>query len=87
MTNFYVEKLLPVILTCRFLSDELEMSSRKNEGNEKLYCICQCPEYGKMIRCDHPECKYEWFHYDCVEISKVPRKKGFVQIVLNIYMM
>ena len=49
--------------------------SRGNEVVEKLYCICQCPEYGKMIRCNHPEYEYEWFHYDCVEISKVPRGK------------
>ena len=77
LTNFYVEKLLPTILICRFSSDNHEISSRENEGSDKLYCICQSPEYGKMIRCDHPECEYEWFHYDCVEIRKAPRGKWF----------
>ena len=77
LTNFYVEKLLPAILIRRFSSDNPEISSRENEGSDKLYCICQLPEYGKMIRCDHPECEYEQFHYDCVEIRKAPRGKWF----------
>ena len=77
LTNFYVEKLLPAILIRRFSSDNPEISSRENEGSDKLYRICQSPEYGKMIRCDHPECEYEWFHYDCVEIRKAPRGKWF----------
>lgn len=77
LTDFYVEKLLPEILTHRYTGDDSEMSSEESEDNEKLYCICQCPEYGKMIRCDHPECQYEWFHYECVQIRQVPRGKWF----------
>ena len=77
LTNFYVEKLLPAILIYRFSSDNPEISSRENEGSDKLYSICQSSEYGKTIRCDHPECEYE----------NLLGENGFVQIVLNIYVM
>lgn len=55
LTDFCMEKLL----AHRYSSNEPEMSSRENEGSKKLYCICWYPEYGKMVRCDHPECEYE----------------------------
>ena len=52
-------KAVTAILICKFSSDNPEISSRENEGIDKLYYVCQSPEYGKMIGCDHPECEYE----------------------------
>ncbi|GAV05596.1 hypothetical protein RvY_15700 [Ramazzottius varieornatus] len=50
-----------------------EHSEGKIASRRKLYCICQKP-YGKrfMISCD--ECE-EWFHGDCVGITKAQGKK------------
>ena len=45
-------------------SDELSLH---NGENEKVYCICQRPCYGKMIECE--KCK-EWFHLKCVGIEE-----------------
>lgn len=39
------------------------------------YCYCQ-REYKEgedMIACDGKDCKYEWFHNDCVNVVKPPR--------------
>ena len=70
-----MEKLLPEILAHICTSEDPEMSSEESEDSNKLYCICQGPEYGKMIRCDNPECQYEWVHYKCVGIRQAPRGK------------
>jgi hypothetical protein len=45
-------------------SDELSLH---NGENEKVYCTCQGPCYGKMIECE--KCK-EWFHLRCVGIEE-----------------
>ena len=37
------------------------------DEDNKAYCICKGPSYGKMIECD--ECK-NWFHYNCVGIDE-----------------
>lgn len=41
-----------------------------DEKDENLYCFCQKVSYGEMIGCDSDDCKYEWFHLDCVGLSK-----------------
>ena len=71
LTEFYVEKLLPMILTRRYLDDAPEESSENEDCT--TYCICQGPEYGKMISCDNPQCQQEWFHYGCVGIRRAPK--------------
>ena len=45
-------------------SDELSLHGGENE---KVYCTCQGPCYGKMIECE--KCK-EWFHLKCVGIEE-----------------
>lgn len=42
----------------------------EDERDETLYCFCRKVSYGEMIGCDNDECKYEWFHLDCVGLSK-----------------
>lgn len=56
------------------LSDDL--FSGNNDGEEedkKLYCFCQSVSYGEMVACDGPNCKYEWFHYTCVNLKEPPK--------------
>ena len=50
-----------------------------NPENEKLYCYCQCPhdEISEMIGCDAPDCRLEWFHFECVNIMVPPEGKWY----------
>ncbi|EPZ34768.1 hypothetical protein ROZALSC1DRAFT_31516 [Rozella allomycis CSF55] len=55
---------------------------RKKSGNlstneTDVYCICQQPSYGEMIGCDGESCSKEWFHYDCVGLTKPPVGKWY----------
>ncbi|GMM47884.1 histone acetyltransferase [Pichia kluyveri] len=43
-----------------------------NGEDDELYCFCQQVSYGEMVACDNPNCKYEWFHYDCVGLKEPP---------------
>ena len=43
----------------------------KNTANdsEDSYCLCGGPSSGRMIACDDPHCKIEWFHLECVGLN------------------
>ncbi|XP_050429023.1 uncharacterized protein LOC126838558 isoform X2 [Adelges cooleyi] len=45
------------------------------QSTERLYCHCRCPydEVSEMIACDNPNCRVEWFHFDCVGITIAPK--------------
>lgn len=45
----------------------------------KLYCTCQEPSTDEMIACDSGRCRYEWFHFECVGIEKVPQGQWFCE--------
>lgn len=50
-------------------------SSKKGKsgtGSEETYCICEQIAYGEMIACDNKNCPYEWFHLQCVGLTKLP---------------
>ena len=49
------------------------------DPNEPLYCICRRVSYGQMVGCDNDDCKYEWFHYDCVGLKSQPPGKWYCQ--------
>ncbi|ODV97250.1 hypothetical protein PACTADRAFT_79643 [Pachysolen tannophilus NRRL Y-2460] len=40
---------------------------------DELYCFCRQVSFGNMIACDNANCKYEWFHYDCVGLKEPPQ--------------
>ncbi|KAF5357890.1 hypothetical protein D9756_001784 [Leucocoprinus leucothites] len=42
------------------------------DPNEPTWCYCNRISFGEMIGCDDPECKYEWFHLECVGLKEVP---------------
>ncbi|KAF8247029.1 hypothetical protein K440DRAFT_552339, partial [Wilcoxina mikolae CBS 423.85] len=57
-------------------------SERKNlvvdeDGNGDLYCFCRQEAYGSMVACDDKDCPYEWFHWECVNLSETPRGKWY----------
>lgn len=39
------------------------------------YCYCGGLSSGTMIGCDGPDCKKEWFHIECTDLTEVPAGK------------
>lgn len=46
------------------------------DGEDEIYCICRQVSFGNMIGCDNPDCKIEWFHYECVGLKEPPDPKS-----------
>lgn len=42
------------------------------DPNELLYCTCRRVYFGRMVGCENNDCKYEWFHFECVGITEDP---------------
>jgi len=40
------------------------------DPNEPTYCTCGQVAFGEMISCDDPNCVQEWFHVQCVGVSR-----------------
>lgn len=45
--------------------------------NEKIYCLCRKISFGDMVGCDNKKCKFEWFHFECVQLTTKPKGKWF----------
>ena len=43
--------------------------------DDSKYCYCQEGEHGKMVGCDNSDCRYQWFHLDCLNLTKPPKGK------------
>lgn len=69
--KFFFDNVLPAIILGDVLQEE---DCELPPENIRLYCICNEPEYGKMIKCESYSCPTEWFHYSCVDIKRKPRK-------------
>lgn len=48
----------------------------EEDETEPRYCYCNQVSYGEMVACDTESCPREWFHLDCVGLSKAPLKNG-----------
>ncbi|KAF1916636.1 inhibitor of growth proteins N-terminal histone-binding-domain-containing protein [Ampelomyces quisqualis] len=44
----------------------------EDESDDTKYCFCQRISFGDMVACDNEECKYQWFHWECVSIKEEP---------------
>lgn len=71
LDNFFRHVLLPQILK------GASGDSSVTQAVAKKYCYCQGEESGKMVACDNPTCVGEWFHYECVGITRKPRGKWY----------
>ena len=40
-----------------------------------LFCYCEQVESGDMVACDNDRCDIKWFHFECVNISRAPKRK------------
>lgn len=48
----------------------------EDEDGEPRYCYCDQVSYGEMVACDMERCPREWFHLDCVGLTRAPRGNG-----------
>ncbi|KAL2808925.1 inhibitor of growth proteins N-terminal histone-binding-domain-containing protein [Aspergillus granulosus] len=51
----------------------------EDEGNEdtRVYCTCRTVSHGDMVACDNENCKFEWFHWKCVGLTREPVGKWY----------
>lgn len=51
---------------------EVEMADTDTEieeGDDRMYCLCQQASYGEMIGCDNESCEYEWVSFPLLCLS------------------
>lgn len=75
LTSFFIESLLPEIMTHNLKNKLLEES--RDEELDKTFCYCKGKDEGRMIGCSNVSCKIEWFHYKCVGIKRAPKGDWF----------
>lgn len=52
---------------------DLQSVTDQNKDEDELYCFCQNVSHGEMIGCDNSDCRFEWFHYACVGLTRPPQ--------------
>eukprot|EP00698_Gefionella_okellyi_P012259 TRINITY_DN3295_c0_g1_i1.p1 TRINITY_DN3295_c0_g1~~TRINITY_DN3295_c0_g1_i1.p1 ORF type:complete len:325 (+),score=83.18 TRINITY_DN3295_c0_g1_i1:367-1341(+) len=50
------------------------------DPSEPRYCVCGGVSHGDMVACDNEDCPYEWFHYECVGVTKAPNTEWFCPV-------
>lgn len=61
------------VAKARIIEEEVSTA----DPHEPRYCICDRVSFGEMVGCDNPECPREWFHYECVGLTKPPQGEWF----------
>ncbi|KAK9788832.1 hypothetical protein WJX73_006091 [Symbiochloris irregularis] len=46
-----------------------EVAQALADPSEPTYCFCNRVSFGEMVACDNPDCRVEWFHFECVGLS------------------
>jgi len=62
------------LLDARVLNVDIDMPI---DPNEPTYCVCNRVSFGEMVGCDNPDCKVEWFHFECVGLTNPPKGKWY----------
>ncbi|ORY06887.1 inhibitor of growth proteins N-terminal histone-binding-domain-containing protein [Clohesyomyces aquaticus] len=44
----------------------------EDESDDTKYCFCQRVSFGDMVACDNDNCRFQWFHWECVGIKEEP---------------
>lgn len=76
LDTFFVSVLLPRLLTGS-MSGSTAMKQAAQAHIPDTYCWCNGKDEGKMVACDNDSCERQWFHFECVGISRKPRGKWF----------
>lgn len=78
MKDHVLKELITEKLEEQPTSRNKEVEIDDNNNHERTtWCICNEPEYGRMIKCESEDCPYQWFHYPCVSIRRKPRGQWF----------
>ena len=49
----------------------------EDDDSEPTYCYCNRISFGEMVACDNAgKCPKEWFHLECVGLTRPPAKNG-----------
>lgn len=73
-----IESITPNNATSlKLTATKIPKADTGNEEENELYCFCQRVSFGEMVGCDNDDCKYEWFHYECVGLKEPPKGKWF----------
>ena len=75
--SFFHSYLLPEILTRSLDRIDSESEIDEEGSAQPLFCICNRPEYGKMIECDNVSCDIGWFHFSCVGVRRKPKGEWY----------
>lgn len=43
------------------------------DPNEPKFCLCRQVAYDDMVACDNSQCEIEWFHFQCIGLTKAPQ--------------
>jgi hypothetical protein len=80
--NNFIKKILDKVqpfvelhLIPELIAQKLKYRDSETEvkPNETIYCTCRKPSYGRMINCANDVCLVDWFHYECVGLTRKPR--------------
>lgn len=48
------------------------VGGEEDESDDTKYCSCQRVSFGDMVACDNDNCRFQWFHWECVGIKEEP---------------
>lgn len=60
-----------------FATGTTQANTTLYQRDERKYCLCRQVSYGEMVACDNNECEFEWFHYDCVNVTQTPKGRWY----------
>ncbi|ELQ74675.1 Chromatin remodeling protein, contains PHD Zn-finger [Trachipleistophora hominis] len=73
-----VSKSALILKTNQISARELgETGAHANKDRDGAPCYCGKDVNAKMIACDDPNCRIEWFHLSCIGISQPPAGKWY----------
>ncbi|XP_019853023.1 PREDICTED: chromatin modification-related protein png1-like [Amphimedon queenslandica] len=73
LDSFFLKVILPRVLVGEKKPRETHISK------QGIYCYCRTGEFGAMIECDNPSCKFGWIHFGCVGLVEEPTGSWFCQ--------
>ncbi|CAN8014073.1 unnamed protein product, partial [Ixodes persulcatus] len=72
-TLLFVHAVLPELLSHYFTRSATPDAEQGIQPS--CFCFCRGPESGKMVACDAEGCKFRWFHFTCLGLTRAPKKK------------
>ncbi|KAM7309489.1 uncharacterized protein ISCGN_013120 [Ixodes scapularis] len=72
-TLLFVHAVLPELLSHYFTRSAAPDAEQGLQPS--CFCFCRGPESGKMVACDAEGCKFKWFHFTCLGLTRAPKKK------------